>query len=105
MAEIHHFAYGWFNPVLAYLMAFLGALLGLVCARRARNARVRGRRVRWLIMAAVSIGGAGVWLMHFMAMLGFDVPASPVRYDPLLTVASLGLVVLVVAVGLLIVGL
>ena len=29
---------------------------------------------------ALSIGGAGIWLMHFVAMLGFDVPASPVRY-------------------------
>jgi NO-binding membrane sensor protein with MHYT domain len=105
MADIHHFAYGWFNPVVAYLMAFLGAVLGLVCARRARHGRVRARRVRWLVTAAVSIGGVGAWLMHFMALIGFDVPASPVRYDPLLTGVSLVLVVATVAGGLLVAGL
>ncbi|HET6213840.1 MAG TPA: MHYT domain-containing protein [Micromonosporaceae bacterium] len=103
MAELHHFAFGWFNPVVAFLMAFLGSLLGLLCTARARRARLRGRRVRWLIMAAVAIGGAGLWLMHFMAMLGFDVPASPVRYDPILTVASLVIAVFAVGTGLFIV--
>ena len=81
MAEVHHFTYGAFNPIAAYLLAFLGSFLGLLCTGRARAARTRGRRNRWLIIAAFSIGGAAIWLMHFTAMLGFDVPASPVRYD------------------------
>ena len=104
MAEIHHFTYGAFNPVAAYLMAFLGSFVGLLSTGRAREARTRGRRSRWLIIAAFAIGGGGIWLMHFMAMLGFDVPASPVRYNPLLTVASLGLSVVIVGIGLLVVG-
>jgi NO-binding membrane sensor protein with MHYT domain len=37
-------------------------------------------------------------------MLGFDVPASPVRYNPRLTVISLGLAVLTVGIGVLVVG-
>lgn len=104
MAEIHHFAYGWFNPVVAFLMAFLGSLLGLVCTARSREARSRGRRARWLIIAALSIGGAAIWLMHFMAMLGFQVPESPVRYDPVVTMGSMVLAIGPVGAGLFLVG-
>ena len=104
MAEVHHFTYGAFNPVAAYLLAVLGSFLGLLATGRARSAPSRGRRNRWLIIAAFSIGGAGIWLMHFTAMLGFDVPQSPVRYNPWLTMASLGLAVVAVGIGLMIVG-
>ena len=104
MAEVHHFTYGAFNPVAAYLLAFLGSFLGLLCTGRARAARTRGRRTRWLIIAAFSIGGAAIWLMHFTAMLGFDVPASPVRYDVAFTMISLVLAVMTVGAGLMVVG-
>ncbi len=75
-----------------------------LAAARARRARSRGRRNRWLIIAAFSIGGGAIWLMHFTAMLGFDVPASPVRYDITLTVDSLGLSIVTVGLGLVVVG-
>jgi NO-binding membrane sensor protein with MHYT domain len=104
MPEIHHFAYGWFNPALAYLLAFSGSLTGLVCTTRARAAGTLARRARWLVLGSVSIGGAGIWLMHFMAMLGFDIPASPVRYDPVATAASLLFAVVTVGLGLFFVG-
>jgi NO-binding membrane sensor protein with MHYT domain len=104
MAEVHHFTYGAFNPVAAYLLAFLGSFMGLLSTGRAREARTRGRRNRWLIIAAFSIGGAAIWLMHFTAMLGFDVPESPVRYDVPLTMLSLGLAVVTVGFGLIVVG-
>jgi NO-binding membrane sensor protein with MHYT domain len=79
VAQIHHLTYGAVNPVVAYLIAFVGSLLGLACTTRARAARHRRRRTRWLVLAAITIGGAAVWLMHFTAMFGFDVPDSPVR--------------------------
>jgi NO-binding membrane sensor protein with MHYT domain len=104
VAEVHHFTYGVFNPIAAFLLAFLGSFLGLMCTGRARSARTRSRRNRWLMIAAFSIGGAAIWLMHFTAMLGFDVPASPVRFDVVLTMVSLGLCVLTVGVGLMVVG-
>jgi NO-binding membrane sensor protein with MHYT domain len=104
VAEIHHFTYGWFTPVAAYLMAFLGSMLGLLCTSRARRARTRGRRTRWLVLAAIAIGGAGIWLMHFMAMLGFEVPDSPVRYDPVRTFGSMVLAVLTVGAGVFLAG-
>ncbi|WP_430783036.1 MHYT domain-containing protein [Actinoplanes sp. G11-F43] len=104
MADVHHFTYGAYNPIAAYLLAFLGSFLGLLCTGRARDAHSRSRRNRWLLIAAFSIGGGGIWLMHFAAMLGFDVPASPVRYDLGLTLLSLLFAVLTVGVGLLLVG-
>ncbi|MEV0718877.1 MHYT domain-containing protein [Asanoa sp. NPDC050611] len=104
MAEIHHFAHGAFNPVAAFLLSFIGSLLGLVCTARARATRQRARRARWLVLASIAIGGAGIWLMHFMAILGFAVPASPLRFDPYLTMASLALSVVTVGGGLFIVG-
>jgi NO-binding membrane sensor protein with MHYT domain len=104
VTEVHHFAFGWFNPLAAYLMSFLGCLLGLVCTGRARALPEGRRRLRWLVLASIAIGGGGIWLMHFMAMLGFDVPASVVRYDPVLTTISLIIAVLTVGVGLFLVG-
>jgi len=103
VAEVHHFTYGAFNPIAAYLVAFLGSLLGLLSTGRARAARTRGRRSRWLLIGALAIGGA-IWLTHFAAMLGFDVPVSPVRYDLPMTAVSLGCAVVAVGIGLMIVG-
>jgi NO-binding membrane sensor protein with MHYT domain len=99
LAEVHHFAYGFINPVLGFVLAFLGSLLSLVLASRARGA-VGWSRARWLIMSSVALGGTGIWLMHFMAILGFDIPETLVRYDPLVTVASFLLAIGMVAVGL-----
>ncbi|GAB7039752.1 MULTISPECIES: MHYT domain-containing protein [Catenuloplanes] len=104
MAEVHHFTHGAFNPIVSFLMAFLGSLLGLGCTVRARESQTRGRRARWLGIAAFAIGGAGIWLMHFMAMLGFDVPDSTLRYDLGLTLASAAIAVGTVGFGLFVVG-
>ncbi|GID26944.1 MHYT domain-containing protein [Paractinoplanes brasiliensis] len=104
MAEVHHFTYGAFNPLAAFLLAFLGSFFGLLSTARARDARTRSRRNRWLLIGAFAIGGGAIWLMHFAAMLGFEVPASPVRFDVPMTVGSLVCAVFAVGAGLLIVG-
>lgn len=104
MAEVHHFTYGVFNPIAAFLLAFLGSFFGLLSTVRARGARTRGRRNRWLLIGAFAIGGGAIWLMHFAAMLGFEVPASPVRFDVPMTVGSLAFAVFAVGAGLLMVG-
>jgi NO-binding membrane sensor protein with MHYT domain len=104
VAHVHHFTYGVFNPVAAFLLAFLGSFFGLLCTRRARDSRTRGRRNRWLVIAAFAIGGGAIWLMHFAAMLGFDVPDSPVRYSVAMTVLSFAFAVVTVGMGLMIVG-
>jgi NO-binding membrane sensor protein with MHYT domain len=104
MAEIHHFAYGWVTPVLAYALSVLGSLLGLICAARVREVSSPIRRARWLILAAFAIGGTGIWVMHFMAMLGFSVVDGQIRYDVATTALSAVVSITVVGVGLFIVA-
>ncbi len=72
--HVDHFSYGWLTPGLAYFLSVLGSLLGLVCTVRARAMIDNARRARWLVLAAWAIGGTGIWVMHFMAMIGFSVP-------------------------------
>ncbi|GLW97206.1 MHYT domain-containing protein [Microtetraspora sp. NBRC 16547] len=99
MAHINHFSYGLLTPLLAYVMSSIGSMLGLMLTARARFA-IGGARVRWLARGAVSIGGTGIWVMHFIAMMGFDVGHVPIRYDIPLTVASALIAVTVVGAGL-----
>lgn len=103
MAEINHFAFGILTPVLAYVMSFIGALLGLQCTGRARFSAGRSR-IGWLVLGAVSIGGTGVWVMHFIAMLGFRVSGMEIRYDVPLTLLSALIATIVVGVGIFMVG-
>lgn len=104
MAEINHFEYGWITPALGYALSVLGSFLGLLCAIRAREAPTGGQRSWYLILAAWAIGGTAVWSMHFMAMLGFGVAGTQIRYDVAMTVASAVIAIAAVGVGLFIVG-
>jgi NO-binding membrane sensor protein with MHYT domain len=105
VAEIHHFAYGPITPILSYGLSVLGSSLGLTCAARMREAPTARGRAWWLILAAWAIGGTGIWTMHFMAMLGFAVVGTDIRYDMATTVASALTAIVVVGMGLFIVGL
>ncbi|GAA4598538.1 NO-binding membrane sensor protein with MHYT domain [Actinoplanes octamycinicus] len=100
MAEIHHFNHGWVTPAVSYLLSVLGSLLGLTSAVRLRSARSNGERGWWLVLAALAIGATGIWSMHFVAMLGFDVVGSAIRYDVGLTSASVVIAFVAVGVGL-----
>jgi NO-binding membrane sensor protein with MHYT domain len=104
VATVHHFTYGWITLALAYLFSYLGSLSGLTATARARRTGNPGRRARWLVLAAFAIGGTGIWAMHFMAMIGFTVDGTDVRYDLAITVASWLTAVVVVGIGLFIVG-
>jgi NO-binding membrane sensor protein with MHYT domain len=96
------FRYGAVTPVAAYLMACLGGALGLRCIVRS----VLGEhswKPGWLALGAASIG-CGIWTMHFIAMTGFTVEETRVRYDAGLTVLSLAVAIVVVGVGVFMVG-
>jgi NO-binding membrane sensor protein with MHYT domain len=100
---VENFSYGLLTPVLGYVMSCLGCFLGLRCTTRARA--VQGSaRVRWLLLAAVSVAVAGVWGMHFIAMLGFAIPGQVIRYSVPVTILSMLIAVAVVSAGLLLVG-
>lgn len=100
--DIHHFSYGLLTPVLAYVISMIGCFLGLRCASRAR---ARDHRAGWLLAAALAIGGTGIWVMHFIAMLGFSINKATIRYNIPLTLLSAMVAILVVGIGLFIVGL
>lgn len=103
MAQVHNFSYGLLNPALAYLISCLGCFLGLQCTARAR-ALTGAARARWLLLAAVSIGTTGIWVMHFIAMLGYTITGQLITYNVPVTILSMLIAVAVVAVGLFIVG-
>ncbi|MFJ4784024.1 MHYT domain-containing protein [Streptomyces sp. NPDC088794] len=100
-ATISNFHYGAVTLVAAYLMACLGAALGLRCTTR--SLRRTRRRAGWLALGSVSIG-CGIWTMHFIAMIGFSIDGSLVNYDTGLTLLSLIVAIAVVAVGVFLVG-
>ncbi|MFF0228105.1 MHYT domain-containing protein [Streptomyces sp. NPDC004629] len=102
MGHLDHAAFGWLTPVLSYTMACIGSALGLRCTVRALAATGPSRR-NWLITAATAIG-TGIWTMHFVAMLGFRVSGTDIRYDVPLTVLSLLVAMLVVCAGVFAVG-
>jgi NO-binding membrane sensor protein with MHYT domain len=104
MPEMHHFTYGLITPLLAYVASCLGAATGLSATSRARAATDTKTRAAWLLVASVAIGGTGVWVMHFIAMLGFTVTDMPINYDIPQTVLSALVAVAVVAIGLFLVG-
>jgi NO-binding membrane sensor protein with MHYT domain len=89
---------GTLTPIAAYVVAVLGSVLGLLSAERARNAN-RTTRNWWIAVAAVSIGGLGIWGMHFTAMLGTWMGAN-VSYDIPITLLSMVVAIVVVAAGL-----
>ncbi|MGV9246114.1 MHYT domain-containing protein [Streptomyces sp. NPDC003710] len=102
MGHLDHATFGWLTPVLSYVMACMGAALGLRCTVRALGATGRSRR-NWLLTAASAIG-TGIWTMHFVAMLGFGVTGTEIRYDVPLTILSLLVAMIVVGVGVFAVG-
>jgi NO-binding membrane sensor protein with MHYT domain len=102
MGHLDHASLGWLTPTLSYVMACIGAALGLRCTVRALGTTGRARR-NWLLTAASAIG-TGIWTMHFMAMLGFSVSGTDIRYDVPLTILSLLVAVVVVCAGVFAVG-
>ncbi|WP_149827560.1 MHYT domain-containing protein [Streptomyces tailanensis] len=99
---IDGFSYGAVTPVAAYIMACLGAALGLRCVVRSVY-NEQSWKPGWLALGAASIG-CGIWTMHFIAMIGFRVKESPIHYDVGLTVLSLVVAITVVGIGVFAVG-
>src|SRR6266704_154404 len=103
MIHINNFANGALNPALSYVVSCVGCFLGLRCTTRAR-AHQGAARARWLTLAALSIGTTGIWVMHFIATLGFAIPGDTIRYNVPVTILSMAIAVIVVGIGVFIVG-
>jgi len=80
--------YDPFLVVLSYLVAALAAYTAIDLAGRVSEFRSEpGRAFSWLAGGAFALG-AGIWSMHFVAMLAFKLPI-PVRYELWTTLASM----------------
>ncbi|MFF9348505.1 MHYT domain-containing protein [Streptomyces sp. NPDC014734] len=99
---IDGFGHGAVTPVVAFLMACLGAALGLRCTTRSLRTE-RSFRAGWLALGATSIG-SGVWTMHFIAMTGFTIEGVTIDYDKPIVFAGLGVAIGMVAVGIFVIG-
>lgn len=102
LGMIDGFRYGAVTPVAAYLMACLGGALGLRCVVRSLHNR-QSWKAGWLALGATSIG-SGIWTMHFIAMIGFQVEETRIGYDVGLTLLSLAVAIVVVGIGVFAVG-
>ncbi|MFD5492663.1 MHYT domain-containing protein [Streptomyces sp. NPDC127091] len=101
-STVDGFSYGVVTPVVAFLMACLGGALGLRCAIRPLVV-ARSWRPGWLALGAAAIA-SGIWTMHFIAMTGFTIEGTPIHYDRVTTLASLGVALVMVGIGIFIVG-
>ncbi|MFE1747036.1 MHYT domain-containing protein [Coleofasciculus sp. H7-2] len=72
--------------ILSLAIAVIASYTALDLAARVRSAVEGGRRL-WLLGGAVAMG-TGIWSMHFIAMLAFQLPQS-VNYDVWITLFSL----------------
>ncbi len=86
--------------VLAIVVAIMASFVALDLAGRVRETRGRSQ-VGWWLAGAVALGG-GIWSMHFIAMLAFELGTS-VTYDVATTVLSLVIAIAVSGLGLFVV--
>lgn len=95
MAEVHY------SPFLVAASVLVAIMAGFTCLRLTsglRNVPVARRKVR-IAQAAIALGG-GIWSMHFIGMLAVSLPFL-VTYDPLLTLSSALIAILIAGCGLL----
>ncbi|MET0320394.1 MAG: MHYT domain-containing protein, partial [Duganella sp.] len=81
--------YGTYTPalvVLSIVVAIFSSWMGLQVVDQAKSATTRGLRATMLATGSLALG-CGVWAMHFIGMLAFDLCIT-VDYDPGITMLS-----------------
>jgi len=94
-----------YQPSLVLLSLAVIFFAGFTSLSLADRLLVSTGRIRlgWLLGAAIALGG-GIWSMHFVAMLAFQLNMA-ISYDPGLTIVSMLVAIVFVTIGLLIVSL
>ncbi len=95
------YGHSWALVVLSYVLAALASFAALDMAERFEKSAGKAKRF-WLVAAAASLGG-GIWSMHFIAMLAFQV-GLPVTFDVGATVLSEIVATVFTGIGFFIVG-
>lgn len=88
--------YDWRLVALSVLIAVQGSYVSLFLARRLSEPHDLPAKLI-LVASALSLG-IGIWSMHFIGMLAFDLPVA-VAYDVLMTLVSALVCILVVGLG------
>src|SRR5690606_19838333 len=102
VGHIDHLSHGLLTPAFGFLVMCMAAVIGLRCTVRAMSTKGRSKRM-WLFVGATAIA-SGIWTLHFIAMIGFGVAGTAIRYDVPLTLISLVLAIAVVSAGVFTVG-
>ena len=86
MMTIH----GTHDPALVALSIIIASIASYAALDLGGRMRASSGRAAsaWLLTSAVALGG-GIWSMHFVAMLAFDLPGIRVNYHVGLTILSL----------------
>jgi len=82
--------YGIYTPslvILSVLVASFSSAMGLQMAGQAARSSKRMLRLAALVTGSLALG-SGVWAMHFIGMLAFNL-CTPVSYDPAITLLSM----------------
>ncbi len=96
---LNHMAtqHDWGMTLLASCVCVAGVATALVLLGMARGASPAARRA--FALSATVVSGLAVWAAHFIAMLGYRSDLT-IRYDVLLTVISLAIVLLGFSAGI-----
>ena len=89
------------NPWLvaaSLAVALMAGFTGLSLTKNASELSVERRKAN-VVLSAIALGG-GIWSMHFVAMLGMELPID-YYYDPLITLISALTAILLVGLALL----
>ncbi|HSV80452.1 MAG TPA: MHYT domain-containing protein [Ramlibacter sp.] len=94
-----------YDPVViaaSYIVSVLGSYFALFHAQHMfRRDGSINRSIA--LSAAVSLGGIGIWAMHFIGMMGFRLPVTVV-YEGFATFASLIAAIVIAGIGLVLAG-
>lgn len=96
---------GTYDPILvilSFLVAILASYCVLLISWRIRYSVHGKKRLAWLATGSL-IFGTGVWAMHFLGMLAFELPL-PVTYSLRLTIVSVLPVIIGTAVALVLIA-
>ena len=91
---------GAYNLVLVTLSFIISVIGSFAALRLAKVIPLQEPedRLPWVLAASFALGAGGIWSMHFIAMLAFDM-GMPVTYDVPVTALSLVLAWVVCALG------
>ena len=78
--------YDMFFVALSILIAITAALLSFIFASRIFRADFKNERFIWTVASACFLG-FGIWSMHFVGMLAYELPIA-ISYDPSIALLS-----------------